>query len=89
LIELTPMLDNNIKVPLYMQLTNYIKREIFTGKIKPNAKLPSKRKLSSHPSKFKYDSTVLIIPGYIIILFKGTTLNFSSIYFFASGRRVV
>src|SRR5699024_5286769 len=50
MIELTPMLDNNSKVPLYMQLTNYIKREILSGKIKPNAKLPSKRNLSSHLS---------------------------------------
>ncbi len=50
MIELTPILDNKSHIPLYMQLTNYIKREILSGRIKPNEKLPSKRRLSEYLS---------------------------------------
>jgi GntR family transcriptional regulator/MocR family aminotransferase len=48
MIELTPVLDNKSGQPLYIQLADYIKQEILSGRIKPNEKLPSKRNLSQH-----------------------------------------
>jgi GntR family transcriptional regulator/MocR family aminotransferase len=36
------------KYPIYRQLYEYIKEDITNGKIKPNEKLPSKRRLSEH-----------------------------------------
>ncbi|MED3562035.1 PLP-dependent aminotransferase family protein [Bacillus xiapuensis] len=48
MIEITPVLDNRIDKPLYLQLADYIKEEISSGKIKPKEKLPSKRNLSNY-----------------------------------------
>ncbi|PLR95053.1 MocR-like pyridoxine biosynthesis transcription factor PdxR [Bacillus sp. T33-2] len=48
MIELTPVFENKSNEPLYIQLSNYIKQEIFTGRIRQSEKLPSKRKLSNH-----------------------------------------
>lgn len=48
MIELTPVLDNKNGKPLYIQLANYIKQEIISGRIKPKEKLPSKRNLSNY-----------------------------------------
>jgi GntR family transcriptional regulator / MocR family aminotransferase len=48
LLEITPILDNKSKKPLYIQLSDYIKQEITTGRIQSNEKLPSKRKLSQY-----------------------------------------
>ena len=48
MIELTPVLDNKNGKPLYIQLANYIKQEILSGRIKPKEKLPSKRNLSNY-----------------------------------------
>ncbi|MCT2536864.1 PLP-dependent aminotransferase family protein [Aquibacillus koreensis] len=48
MIELTPLLDSKSNKALYIQLADYIKQEILTGRMKPNEKLPSKRKLSDH-----------------------------------------
>src|SRR4051794_14168710 len=48
MIELTPVLDNKNGKPLYIQLANYIKQEIVSGRIKPKEKLPSKRNLSNY-----------------------------------------
>lgn len=48
MIEITPVLDHESKSPLYIQLADYIKYEIITGKIKPKEKLPSKRNLSQY-----------------------------------------
>ncbi|MCI1695558.1 MocR-like pyridoxine biosynthesis transcription factor PdxR [Aneurinibacillus aneurinilyticus] len=48
MIEITPVLDNKNGKPLYIQLANYIKQEILSGRIKPKEKLPSKRKLSNY-----------------------------------------
>ena len=48
MVELTPMLDHTKEEPLYIQLCDYIKKEIQTGRIKPGIKLPSKRKLAIH-----------------------------------------
>ncbi|MCM3569947.1 PLP-dependent aminotransferase family protein [Neobacillus mesonae] len=48
MIEMTPFLDRNSEKPLYMQLSNYIKQEILSGRIKSNEKLPSKRSLAQY-----------------------------------------
>ncbi|MEH7176983.1 PLP-dependent aminotransferase family protein [Neobacillus vireti] len=48
MIEITPVLDSRSNSPLYVQLANYIKQEILSGRIKPNEKLPSKRNLSRY-----------------------------------------
>lgn len=48
MIELTPILKINSKIPMYIQLASFIKQEIMAGRIKQNEKLPSKRKLASH-----------------------------------------
>ncbi|WP_205439699.1 PLP-dependent aminotransferase family protein [Peribacillus alkalitolerans] len=48
MIELTPLLDREIEVPLYVQLYQYIRKEIETGGIEPGAVLPSIRYLSKH-----------------------------------------
>lgn len=41
-------IEFNDNEPLYIQLYNYIKKNIINGNFKPNEKLPSKRKLSEH-----------------------------------------
>ncbi|WP_313804060.1 PLP-dependent aminotransferase family protein [Cytobacillus sp.] len=48
MIELTPILDKKSNKPLYIQLSDYIKKEIIAGRIPSNEKLPSKRKLSNY-----------------------------------------
>ncbi|MBI0580274.1 PLP-dependent aminotransferase family protein [Neobacillus cucumis] len=48
MIEITPVLDNSMSKPLYLQLADYIKEEISSGRIKPKEKLPSKRNLSNY-----------------------------------------
>ncbi|MFC4401610.1 PLP-dependent aminotransferase family protein [Gracilibacillus xinjiangensis] len=48
MIEITPFLDQQSKIPLYIQLSDYFKREIIKGKIKAKEKLPSKRALANH-----------------------------------------
>lgn len=48
MIEMTPILNSKDQTPLYIQLTNYIKQEILSGKIKTGEKLPSKRKLAEY-----------------------------------------
>lgn len=48
MFEITPVLDKKSNNPLYIQLSNYIKQEIGSGKIQPKEKLPSKRKLSKY-----------------------------------------
>jgi len=48
MIEITPLLESEHKSPLYIQLSNYIKQEIYSKRIKPGEKLPSKRKLADH-----------------------------------------
>lgn len=48
MIEITPAFDEKNSKPLYVQLVDYIKEEILAGRIKPNEKLPSKRKLSTY-----------------------------------------
>lgn len=48
MIEITPVLESKNGLPLYIQLANYMKEEILSGRIKPKEKLPSKRKLSNY-----------------------------------------
>ncbi|WP_042351394.1 PLP-dependent aminotransferase family protein [Bacillus massiliigorillae] len=48
MIEITPVLDSKNEKPMYIQLANYIKKEILSGRIKPKEKLPSKRNLSNY-----------------------------------------
>lgn len=48
MIEITSVLDKNGDIPLYIQLANYIKQEILSGRIKANEKLPSKRYLAHY-----------------------------------------
>ena len=70
--SLTINLNNNSNIPLYIQLYDFIKHEIQTGKMASNSKLPSKRKLSKYLEisqntvESAYDQ--LITEGYIISL---------------------
>ncbi|AKA67706.1 PLP-dependent aminotransferase family protein [Clostridium scatologenes] len=48
MLEIMPILDYSKNTPLYVQLYEYIKHEIQIGTIKPETKLPSKRKLSTY-----------------------------------------
>ncbi|RFU60143.1 PLP-dependent aminotransferase family protein [Bacillus sp. V59.32b] len=48
MFEITPDLDRSKSTSLYIQLYEYIKKEIQSGGIKAETKLPSKRKLSNH-----------------------------------------
>ncbi|SMD40738.1 hypothetical protein [Bacillus sp. JKS001846] len=48
MLELTPNLNMNSKKALYVQLYEYIKKEIKDGSIVPFTKLPAKRKLAIH-----------------------------------------
>ncbi len=48
MIEITPDLNSKSNLPLYIQLSNYIKDEILAGRIRPNEKLPSKRNLAKY-----------------------------------------
>ncbi|MBY0121843.1 PLP-dependent aminotransferase family protein [Bacillus sp. S/N-304-OC-R1] len=67
--ELTPKLDLNNEMPLYIQLYEYIKSEIKKGKLQPNMKLPSKRKLSRYlgisQNTIENAYSQLIAEGYI------------------------
>jgi GntR family transcriptional regulator/MocR family aminotransferase len=45
---LTYIFNNTKNQPLYLQLYNFIKNDIINGKIPPEEKLPSKRKLAEH-----------------------------------------
>ncbi|AYD41310.1 GntR family transcriptional regulator [Clostridium fermenticellae] len=46
----------NDKIPIYIQITNLIKRDIVSGKLKPGNKLPSIREMSS---KFKVNPNTI------------------------------
>lgn len=48
MMEITPSFDDKSSTPLYVQLADYIKKEILAGRIRPYEKLPSKRKLSTY-----------------------------------------
>ena len=69
---ITISFENNSNIPLYIQLYNYLKKEIEVGNLKANSKLPSKRKLSKHlqisQNTIEAAYEQLIIEGYIISL---------------------
>ncbi|RKQ21332.1 PLP-dependent aminotransferase family protein [Bacillus subtilis] len=46
MIELTPLLNEKSNIPLYIQLYQYIREEIVSGRIKQDTRLPSIRNLS-------------------------------------------
>ncbi|WP_141434417.1 PLP-dependent aminotransferase family protein [Bacillus sp. 03113] len=48
MLEITPALHSSRKEPLYIQLYEYIRNEIQSGKIPHLSKLPSQRKLAEH-----------------------------------------
>ncbi|MED1737943.1 PLP-dependent aminotransferase family protein [Bacillus swezeyi] len=48
MIELTPLLNKKLRTPLYIQLYQYIKKEIETGGLPPGTFLPSIRYLCEH-----------------------------------------
>lgn len=68
MLELLPNLNYNDKIPLYIQLYNYIKNEILCGNIPSESKLPSIRslakdlKLSKNTIESAYEQ--LIAEGY-------------------------
>ncbi|PKM52386.1 MAG: hypothetical protein CVV02_01140 [Firmicutes bacterium HGW-Firmicutes-7] len=47
-MELTPHIDYNDKMPIFMQLYRYIKNEIMNNRLTVNDQLPSVRNLSTH-----------------------------------------
>jgi len=69
MLELLPNLNDNEKTPLYMQLYKYIKKEILSGNIPSESKLPSIRslakdlKLSKTTIEAAYEQ--LIAEGYV------------------------
>lgn len=67
--SIVPNLNYNSNTPLYVQLYEYIKSEILSGRIKPNEKLPSIRELSKllNLSKTTIESSYdqLLVEGYI------------------------
>lgn len=69
MLEITPALDNSKEEPLYIQLYEYIRNEIQSGKIPPLSKLPSQRKLAEYlkVSRNTIDAAYqqLIAEGYI------------------------
>lgn len=69
MLEITPALESSRKEPLYIQLYDYIRNEIQSGKIPPLSKLPSQRKLAEYlkVSRNTVDAAYqqLIAEGYI------------------------
>jgi GntR family transcriptional regulator/MocR family aminotransferase len=69
MFEITPDFELKSKIPLYIQLADYIKREISNGNISGGEKLPSKRNLSTYLGlsintiQASYDQ--LIAEGYV------------------------
>jgi GntR family transcriptional regulator/MocR family aminotransferase len=48
MFEITPNLNPNDQTPLYIQLYQYLLKEIETGRIPQGTRLPSIRKLADH-----------------------------------------
>ncbi|MFS1516183.1 PLP-dependent aminotransferase family protein [Bacillus sp. SCS-151] len=69
MLEVTLSLDKDSETPLYMQVYQYFIKEIETGKIPPQAKLPSIRSLADHLSvgrnTIEYAYQQLITEGYV------------------------
>ncbi len=68
-MELTPMIDKSSINPIYLQIYDYIRKEIIAGRIEADCKLPSIRRLSQYlnisrtPVALAYDQ--LLAEGYI------------------------
>ncbi|MBO9607026.1 MAG: PLP-dependent aminotransferase family protein [Paenibacillaceae bacterium] len=68
-MELTPVMDERSGTPLYEQIYGYIRGEIVSGRIAPDAKLPSIRRLSAYlglsrtPVELAYQQ--LLAEGYL------------------------
>lgn len=69
MFELTPILDEKLETPMYIQLYEFIKQQIEESKIERGTQLPSKRKLAAYLSTSR--NTVenalgqLIAEGYV------------------------
>lgn len=50
MLEIMPNLNSTKKEPLYLQLYEYLRKEIQKGNIPPHSKLPSQRNLANHLS---------------------------------------
>jgi GntR family transcriptional regulator / MocR family aminotransferase len=50
ILEITVVLNSQSNEPLYFQLYSFLQKEIVDGRLGPDTKLPSKRKLASHLS---------------------------------------
>ncbi|MBB6453311.1 GntR family transcriptional regulator/MocR family aminotransferase [Salirhabdus euzebyi] len=48
MLEITPNLKDDPKLPLYVQLYEYVKNDILVGKLEAGTRLPSIRKLAEH-----------------------------------------
>ncbi|SFI03921.1 MULTISPECIES: PLP-dependent aminotransferase family protein [unclassified Bacillus (in: firmicutes)] len=68
-MELTIPLDSKSKIPLYIQIYNYMKKEILQGKIEFGSRLPSHRSLSLQlnvsRNTVEYAYQQLIAEGYV------------------------
>ncbi|HOW08148.1 MAG TPA: GntR family transcriptional regulator, partial [Flexilinea sp.] len=66
---LTYLLEHNKQKPLYLCLYAFIRKDIESGILKPNEKLPSKRNLAEHLHisviTVQNAYTQLIVEGYI------------------------
>lgn len=70
MLEILPTLDSNKKTPLYIQIYDYIKKEILCGNILPKTKLPSIRSLAKNLNLSKNTIELayqqLIAEGYVV-----------------------
>lgn len=70
MLEILPILDSNKKTPLYIQIYDYIKKEILCGSILPKTKLPSIRSLAKNLNLSKNTIELayqqLIAEGYVV-----------------------
>ena len=68
-MELTIPLDSKSKIPIYIQIYNYMKKEILQGRIKVGSRLPSHRNLSLQlnvsRNTVEYAYQQLIAEGYV------------------------
>jgi GntR family transcriptional regulator/MocR family aminotransferase len=75
MIEISPFLSKEHKDSLYVQLYQYIRKEIETGRIMQDTRLPSIRRLSQHlnVSKITVETAYqqLVAEGYACASFRG------------------
>lgn len=70
MLEFALKLDKDAKTPIYIQLYNYFKHEIISGRMQPNTKLPSIRRLAQYLNLSRTTVEVayhqLCVEGYIV-----------------------